>query len=637
MAEEKLPDEVFNALLENTKVIDENNVVLSQLSASKETEEKKEKNVIEVPKVNSSLTGDERARYAAIGKEMFAPVLSALDKMLKKEKKKSEMLIKNEAETVEQGVKIQYETKPDPTAEGGGTSWVSIILGILAVAGIAVALFHDKIGEFFKNAWDWIKEMFSSIANFFSADNGESPISKILKLCGDALGGLWNLVKKAFEGLGKLGSIIWDGIKAGWDKFITGPNGILNFGVKVVKGIVDFAGNAISWIGSAIKNAIMGPINMIFGGAEDDGKEAGEEAAKDVKATVNQQTADQAARTKAITDETLFNAQKADQLIMESAAAQRDEAMKRAKDQGLKVGEDGKVTEESLKEAAAKAGLDAFMKANNITDAKPEEYEKYKKEFMKFVDVRDGEAKINMQELKEHLKKQADDDSSWWKNETDFIDGLQNMTTEQMNQINGNVTGALQEGLQVNADIQAANNLENMTEEEKFEARLRQAMNSGKSAEFRFMEGRKMILESTEAIKNAFIGYDATIRDNFTSTWASFIKDFLEQISITINTSSPQDKSTNSYSITPLHKESFTVMADQLVKLAQASLEVITKQNDVLDDICQLLANPPAPAMPPGPAIVDATMEKMDDKINYIAKGAKSALSDLWDSVTSWG
>lgn len=635
MAEDRLSDEVLNALVENTKVIEANNRVLEAQGEKTEKKDKKEANVVAAPKVNSSLTGDEKARYANIGKEMFAPVLSSLEKLIKREKKKNEMLIKEDAATVEDNLKIQYETKPDPQAEGGGTSWLTVLLGILAVAGVAIALFHDKIGEFFGKIWDWVTDMFSSIANFFSTDNGDSPISKILKICGDALGALWSFVQPIFKKMGEFGKTIWDGIKAGWDKFITGPDGILNFGVKVVKGIISFASNAISWIGNAIKSAVMGPINMIFGGAEDDGKAAGEEAAQDVKATVNQEATDAAARQKAITEDVLFNAEKADAAIMETAQANRDAALQRAREQGLEV-KDGKVTDESLKEHAAKAGLDAFMKANNITDATPEEYEKYKKEFMKFVNVKDGEAKINMEGLKNHLKDLADQDSSWWKSETDFIDGLQNMTTEQMNSINGSVTGALQEGLQVTADMKAAENLENMTEEERFEARLRQAMNSGKSAEFRFMEGRKMILESAEIIKSTFGNYDEDIRKNFTSTWASFMKDFLDKIQIIINTSTPQDNSTNNYQITPLHKETFTTMANQLVSLAQASLDVVTKQNNILGEICLLLANPPAPPAPLPPIISDNAMDKLEEGVNNVAKSAKSLVANLADAVTFW-
>ena len=184
--------------------------------------------------------------------------------------------------------------------------------------------------------------------------------------------------------------------------------------------------------------------------------------------------------------------------------------------------------------------------------------------------------------------------------------------------------------------MKAAENLENMTEEERFEARLRQAMNSGKSAEFRFMEGRKMILESAELIKSTFGNYDENIRKNFTSTWASFMKDFLDKIQIIINTSTPQDNSTNNYQITPLHKETFTTMANQLVSLAQASLDVVTKQNNILGEICLLLANPPAPPAAATPIIADNAMDKLDEGANYVAKSAKSLIANLADAVTFW-
>lgn len=622
MAEIALDDKILNALIENTKVIDSNTVVLSALNEKKEGEEKTEKNVNKAPKVSSSLTGDEKARYANIGKELFAPVLSALDKLIKREKRKNEMLIKDDANTIGEGLRIQYITCPC-ACEGNGTSWLTILLGILAVAGTAVYFFKDKISEFFTSIWDWVSDMFGSIAKFFSTENGESPISKVLKICSDSLSSLWKFVKPIFQKLGEFGKVIWSGIEFAWHNFITGPNGILNFGTKVVSSLISFAKNSVSGIGDAIKSAVMGPIKMIFGGAEDDAKAASEETIEDVKASVNQAAADQAAKTKAITDDTLFSAEKADQAIIETAKATRDAANAKAKKYGLEV-KDGKVTDESLKEHAAKAGLDAFMKANNIEDIDDKEYQKYKNEFMKFVEIKEGKADINMKALKEHMNELADGDSSMWKIESDFIDGLQNMTAEQMNAINGNVTSALTEGLQMNADLQAAEKLENMTEEEKFEARLRQAMNSGKSAEFRFMEGRKMILESAEIIKSAFIGYDNTIRNNFTSTWGSFMHDFLEQIKITINTSSPQDNSHNTYSITPLHKESFRTMANQLVALSQASLEVVTQQNILLADICHLLANPPAPPPQETAVVPDQGSDPAKDVMNFVASAAKN-------------
>lgn len=746
MADDKISDDVFNALIENTRALEENNVLLETHKAGNEKKDKKDKNVIGTPKVSGNLTSDERNRYANIGQQLFAPILSSLDKMLKKEKKKSEMLIKDDEKAIKKGAKEQYK-EDKPKEKKKGSSWWKTLLAVIAVAGLAVWYFWDEIKAFFGKVWDWIKiifwpitmvvkavigivelvgaglkklwgfvsgifskvgdigkmawggvksffgkigsffgggdeegegegesgitkvvnmakgavtalwdfttgifskigdfgtaiwdgakDLFASIGNFFSPENGESPIGKILNICKDAMAGLWNFIKSIFNKIGNFGKTIWDGISKAWSKFITGPDGILNFGAKVVKGIIGFASNAISWIGNAIKSAIMAPINMIFGGAEDEGKAAGEAAADDVSTKVNQAAADQEAKSKAITDKAIYSAESADKAIMESAAAQREAATARAKEHGLQV-TDGKVSDDAIKEAAAKAGLDAYIKANNLEDVDPEEYNKYKQEFMKFVEIKDGEAKVNMEDLKNHLKEVADQDSSWITSESDFVDGLQNLTTEQMNGMNASVNKALEGSMQVAAELNAANNLENMSDEEKFEMRLQQAIESGKSAEFRFAEGRKMILDSTATIKAAFEGYDDKIRENFTSTWTTFVKEFMDMLEITINTISPQDNSRNSYTITPLHKETFLNMASQLVSLAQASLDVVTKQNEILDEICILLGKEP-PEKDIFPSFFPQFIkDKVEDGVNHVAHGAKGFMTNLADAVTFW-
>ena len=747
MADDKISDDVFNALIENTRVLEANNALLENHEQGKEKKEKKDANVIGTPKVSGNLTSDEKNRYASIGQQMFAPILKSLDKLIKREKKKSEMLIKDDEKAIKKGAKEQYKDGGQKEKKKEN-SWVKKLMAILAIAGVVIWYFWDEIKGFFSKVWSWIKiifwpiqivikavtgviglvadglkaiwgfitgifskvgeigkmawngvksffgkigsffggggdeegggegqgpiekvanmasnavsglwdfttsifskigdfgtaiwdgakELFTSIGNFFSPEGGDGPISKILNICKDAMAGLWNFIKSIFNKIGSFGKTIWDGISKAWSKFITGPDGILNFGAKVVKGIIGFASNAISWIGSAIKNAIMAPINMIFGGAKDEGQAAGEAAAEDVSTKVNQAAADQEAKSKAITDKAIYSAESADKAIMEAAATQREAATARAKEHGLEV-KDGKVSDDAIKEAAAKAGLDAYIKANNLEDVDPEEYNKYKQEFMKFVEIKDGEAKVNMEGLKNHLKKVADQDSSWYTIESDFVDGLQNLTTEQMNGMNASVNKALEGSMQVAAELNAANNLENMSDEEKFEMRLQQAIESGKSAEFRFAEGRKMILDSTATIKAAFEGYDEKIRENFTSTWTTFMKEFMDMIEITINTVSPQDNSKNSYKITPLHKQSFLYMASQLITIAQASLDVVTKQNEILDEICELLGKEPKKDDEPLFAWLPSIQNKVESGASHVANSAKGFVANLADSVTFW-
>lgn len=632
MAEEKqLPEHVFAAL-------EENNKILNTLAQEKEKTAKKEDNVVATPKVNSSLTSDEKARYANIGAELFKPVLSSLEKLIKKEKKKNEMLIKDDAETVNNAVKVQYETKPDPQAEGSGSSWLDTLMTVIVLGGMAIALFHDKIAEFFSSAWDWIKEMFSSIGNFFSFDNQGNPIMKILSTVGSALGGLWDLVKSAFNKLAGLGKVIWEGIKSGWDKFITGPDGILNFGIKIVKGIVDFAKGAISWIGDAIKSAVMGPIKMIFGGAEDDGKEAGREAANDVKVSVSQAAADQAARQQAITDEVLYNAEKADAAIKETAEAQREAAHAQARAAGLRINDDGKIDNEAIKMKVAEESLRSFMKSQgaNFDNLNAQQQRAAQELMAKHTVINDdGTASINGEALAAELAKMKSDGIFKDSDEVNLLQGLKDQV-DHVNAIQANAQGNLAKYMQMNADIQAANNLENMTEEEKFEARLRQAMAQGKSAEFRFMEGRRMILESAEIIKNAFSGYDNIIKDAFTSTWKSFMFDFLEKLKIEIETVAPQDNSKNTYHITPLHRESFAAMTNGLLKFSRLTAETIIQQNKVLDKIKKLLEDPPDQKIVISSPASEAVKDAVEDGVNYVAQKAKDLKNELFSAVSSW-
>ena len=72
---------ILDELLISNKEIQDKTTIMADGS---DKEKKVEDNIVGPPPVNSSLTGDEKARYANIGKEMFAPILSALEKMLKK-------------------------------------------------------------------------------------------------------------------------------------------------------------------------------------------------------------------------------------------------------------------------------------------------------------------------------------------------------------------------------------------------------------------------------------------------------------------------------------------------------------------------------------------------------------------------
>lgn len=615
MAIAQIPEEVMNALVENTRVIDANSAVLASLSEKDSKETINEKNIVQKGEVKPNLTSDEKRRYANIGKELFSNFITSLDELIKRERNRAAMSLDDDTNNVYQKALEKYEKEKKKENASSGTNWVTVIMGLLGMAAVAINIFKDKIAEFFNSAWTWIKDTFSTIAGFFNFSNPENPIIKILKNIGDSIGSFWDFIKSSFSKLGEMGTYIWENLKEAWDKFITGPEGILSFGSKIIKSIIDFSKSAVSWIGDAISTAIIEPIKSIFSSAEDTGKEAGDDAAKEVKVAVNQAATEQAAKQKALADNVLFDAKKSNTAIEESAKALREDALKRANEQGIAVNAQGKLNEAAIKEAAAKAGLDAFINAKNIgNDFDKAEYEKYQKEFEKFVEINGNNANINMQKLQEHFAKLGENDSHWATIESDFIDSMQNIKSEDLDTINANVSNALQQTLQIQANLEAALNLENMSEEERFLARMQQAMQKGKTAEFRFMEGRSMILQSVEAIKEAFS------------------KGHKVEVAIT----SPQDNSQNTYHITPINRESFKALGDDLIKIAQESMSALVSQNKVLDEIKVLLNSENNSNKQPAQPVIVNNDENKQQGSNMVSLLGRGLVSDLFGATTSF-
>lgn len=246
MAEDKLSDDVLNALIENTQTIEANSIVLTQLNDSKEKEELKEQNLVQKPKVDASLTSEEKARYENIGKELFKPFISSLKKMLDQERRANAMTATHEEAPLKENLRVQYSEKKEESVDTSNDFW-SNILTIVAMIGFAAVAFSDKIGEFFSGLWDRAVGIFSSVWDFFNPSNKNGPISKILDSYINFWAGLWNniwgFIKPVFSKLGNLGNTIWNWIRGAWDRFITGPNGILSFGSNVWGSLKNFVSN----------------------------------------------------------------------------------------------------------------------------------------------------------------------------------------------------------------------------------------------------------------------------------------------------------------------------------------------------------------------------------------------------------
>lgn len=621
-------------------------------------------NVIPEPKINSSLTGDEKSRYQAIGKEMFGPILSALEKMIQQEKKNNDMTITNggDEQMTEQNINIQYEAHPENEEEG--SSWLTYLMEILGIVMIGALMFGPKIEEFFSGAWEWITDLFSSIASFFDFSGG--PIAGILNICSGALKGLWSLVKGVFNGLASVGSWIWNGIKSIFNTFITGPNGILSFGTKIIKGIVDFAKNAISWLGDVIMDAILWPIKAIFGGAEESGKKAGEEAAENTTVQANQAVAQQQVAAKAVTDRAILSQQGAEEEWSKCVAASRANAKKDAEKMGLKTNADGTISDDQVKTALAEKMIAAIEEE---TDSKMSDFERREmiKAMKKEMTVKDGVAHMEGEKMGKVIKETADKiakvNSARHTWDSAAIDALEEMNNNRMNMLTGAFNAHAEKMLTIQGNANVRDEFNQKSENEKFLIRMQHAKERGQLAEFRISEARQMITSSVETIKTVFTNYDKMLTDNFLSAFRTFSKEVGESVKVILKPLEIEDNTTNNtqispqitnqtnHNIMPLDKEDFNLTSGQLVAYAQESTEIIRNQNIVLSEIKQILAAKPSTPPPPAGRAAELEASKYDvapppqpeeESDSWMAKfeslrtGALSVRNRLWDAATSW-
>jgi hypothetical protein len=464
--------------------------------------------------------------------------------------------------------------------------------------------------------------------------------------------------------LAAVGSWIWNGIKSMFDTFITGPNGILQFGVKIVKGIVDFAKNAINWLGDVIMDAILWPIKAIFGGAEEDGKKAGEEAAEETVVVANQAVAQQQVAAKAVTDRAILSQQEAEEQWSKCVASSRARAKKEAEKMGLKTNVDGTISDDQVKTALAEKMIEA-MEAETGDEMSDFERKEMIAAMKKEMTVKDGVAKLEGDKARKAIKDAADKIAEANNfTDSDVIDKLQEMDNNTFKALSGAFNGAATKMLNIQGDANVKDEFNAKTEEQKFLARMEDAKKRGLLAEFRIAEARKFITESTQTIKTTFSNYDKILVENFVAAFDSFsrkvaqgIKVVVEPLSITDKSNektviSPNISNQTNHNVIPIDKEDFVLTSNQLVNYAQESTDIIRNQNTVLSEIKQILAAKSTTPPPAKDRIDELEASKYDvsdvqgdepdygdmlsDKFESLANAAANIRDKLWGAATSW-
>lgn len=636
MTEQKIPDEVLDALVENTKTIDANTTLLTEINASKEKNEKREENIVAKTKVQPNLTTNEKARYANIGKELFKPFFIALDDLIKKEKKRSEMTVSDKKQSIKFFAQKEEKEKEDKSEGKSFWSKVLTLLPLIAVIGYA---FKDEIVSFFTKMWDSIKGTFNKVLDFFDFENTSSPIGSIVSSIKSLINDTWEKIEPIFSKLGNLASDIWESIKGGWDTFITGPDGIINFGIKIISGISNFVKNSFNVISDAITSYVIEPIKGLIGDSKKEADEAALEAMQDIQVTSDQIKNDNKIKQELISNKALTSASAFDKAIEDSAKKIRDNAEEAAKAQGLEIDKSGKITQDSIKAQVAKETISKYLEENGTSFTKlKEDQQKEIIDMMSEHITITNEGKANV-DISEFIKSIKDTKSDGIFSDSDEVNLLQELEGEESyNKIRSYAEASLNKMSQIGTDLQSAKNLENLSEEEKFELRLKAAIEAGQATEFRFLEGRKMILDSTEAIKNSFINYHFDVERAYTSTWEDFIKKFMGLFTISIDTDNPQDNSVNNYTISPIHKNSIKSMSNELIALAHDSVKTIIEQNNILNKIKELLSKPQDSSENSAPNVImtPPNPPATNNSAGSVIKTGKQLVSSLWTASTPW-
>jgi hypothetical protein len=595
--------ESMSTILENlVSSNDEMNAKMDEALVQEASEQTVEENIIPKPEINASLSGDESARYRNIGQELFSPILKSLDKMLKKADKKNDMKIDDGKE---EGGEVVKEKEEDPLAKLGidlnTFDFCSIfnfsngikdeLIIIVALLGAAALGFFSNIGDFFSGVWDWIKDFFAPVGDFFDFSNG--PLAGVFAMIGGAISGLWKLVSGVFKALGKAGEWIWEGIKKIFTTFITGPNGILSFGVKLVKGIVDFAGKAFSWLGDLISNVILGPIKAIFGGAEETGKATGEAVAQKAEAAADDSILKQKMETEALANDAIHDSQQLSKQYAECAAKTRAEATEQAKKAGIRTNEDGTISAEAIKDKMAADVIKMYE--DQAGEALGDKERAQMAAIIKSgIHIDGNNISIESDKIQNELKAQSEN---------------LKLNVQAMNAVGSDMMeglgGQAQQMIDLYMRANMADDYNAKTEKEQFIYRMQKAREQGQLAEFRITEAREMIILMMDTVKNTFNGFKTQLSDTFKNAFEHFtrrLKDILvinflpEYISDYSRNQYDINRITNNgtiYQITPVKKEDFNAAVGQMTALAETNVEMVSKQNIVLAEIKDILEKNP--------------------------------------------
>ena len=610
--EQQLPQELFDALNENNKVLEEASSIISETSGDIDNKKVVEKNIISKPKVRSNLTGDERKRYSLIGEELFKPFFKKLAQM----KKEESMIIKDDVASIDKGLKEQYENKEEKEKNKSG------IYSILFLALAGFIIFKDEILAFFgrikETFGEKISSILSGIKDTFSFPDISSLPGDFRKMWDNALSVFGNVAAPIIKETTEKFKAFWDKLKFPDDLTKT-LREIPNVLIKGLESLTNYL------------KSIFQEDNPEYEEDEEEEEEAEETtnavanaAASEVQQKASAAINDLVAKSNsAISSYSLRDAYaKIPQYVREelarlgiSGVMSDDESkidLERANAEYIR-----KISAALIENAQPVAGGLSDSRIENIQDAINDALAE-----MGPLDFREPLSPEDLEELVTNVKENAN---------------ISNLDEETL----------MQQIAQINQNFGQLQNLDNHLAlapiitnggDDAFQAALTVARQTGRMAEFSFVEARAIILDTTERLINSFNTFNNEMAKAFADGAASYYSR-LERPNITITPEihPPANISFNTCEIYAIDAKNIKILNDRITELTEESIETIMEQNKILDDIKVLLLT--APLQSQGKASSSHTNLLIGNPerngTNHVAQGAYTVSASLMNSITA--
>lgn len=611
--EQELPQELFDALNENNIILEEASTIISETSKDIDTKKVVEKNVIAKPKIRATLTGDERKRYSLIGEELFKPFFKKLAQM----KKRESMIIKDDVASIDKGVKDQYDKKEEKKKKKSGI--YSILF--LALAGFIV--FKDEIIAFFGKIKDTFGEKISSILSGIKETFSFPDISALPA----EFKNMWNSALSAFSNIA--GPIIADAkqkFNDFWSK-LDFPADLKTELQKIPRALI----SGLESLTAYLKN--------IFEEDGDDDDEEEEEAEEEAQAANN-------AVTNAAASEIQQRASSAiNDLVANSSTTLSSYSLRDAyakipqyvREELARLGINGVMSDDESKIDPARANEEYVRKisAALIQNAQPVSGSLSDSRIENIQDaIDDALAEMGPIDFREPLSPED-------------LQELVSNIKESANIANLDENAVMQQLLQINENFGQLQSLDNhlalapvMMDEGDgaFQTALTVARQTGRMAEFSFVEARAIILDTTDKLVNTFNSFNSEMAKAFADGAASYYAR-LERPNITITPEihPPSNISFNTCDIYAIDAKNIKILNDKITELTQESVNTIMEQNKILGDIKVLLSAP----LPESQGKANAPVTNMllgnpeRNGTNHVAQGAYTVSAALMNSITA--